>query len=326
MTTLPTRLAGPRSLLACSAALLALALVPATVLSPSAPSLDAAASTIATPTAAAIWSGSSDATAATASGQGAPTAAATPTPRGADPSGNRYSTGLVASTVGQLLSPESSCTATVIGSDSGQVVVTAAHCVYIPRHHDAFAAGFRNLPIGWVGPLAFQPGRTGTRAPYGTWTVEHMWVDRAWQQTGDPRHDVAFLRLAPLNGRTAQATLGAQAVAFGSTTPAVVDGHPAVTALGYPVDAPFDGTTLRRCTTPAIATPTATYHNDLAMACRMTPGASGGPWLTQFDTTAGTGTVTAVTSFKALDASGQLYAIPLGATARGLYDAADRNA
>ena len=47
-----------------------------------------------------------------------------------DAAGERYSTGLAASTVGTLISEDMSCSATVVDSPSGQVAVTAAHCVY----------------------------------------------------------------------------------------------------------------------------------------------------------------------------------------------------
>src|SRR5690349_5840788 len=49
-----------------------------------------------------------------------------------DPSGNRYTRGLAASTIGQVFSSSSLelCSATVIESPSERVAVTAAHCVY----------------------------------------------------------------------------------------------------------------------------------------------------------------------------------------------------
>lgn len=233
--------------------------------------------------------------------------------------GERYNAGLAASSVGQLLSPRNSCSATVIGSGSGRVAVTAAHCVYIPHRHDAFIGTFNDIPPGWIDQLAFQPGRTGDQTPYGLWTVERMWVDQRWQQTGDPRYDVAFLRLADQDGRTVQQAVGAQGIAFADDN----DARPAITALGYPVDAPFDGTTLRRCATPAVDAP---YIGTYAMGCRMTAGSSGGPWLTNFDPQRGAGTVVAVTSFLGLGDSGQFYGARLGGYARELHHAADQRA
>jgi hypothetical protein len=95
-----------------------------------------------------------------------------------------------------------------------------------------------------------------------------------------------------------------------------------VTVLGYPAEAPFDGLSLRRCSSSAV-----TINRDqwgaLQMPCAMTPGASGGPWLTRFDPATGAGTVTAVTSY--VDrSSGQLSGIRIGGFAAALYQAADQ--
>ncbi|WP_219419424.1 trypsin-like serine peptidase [Pseudonocardia nigra] len=225
---------------------------------------------------------------------------------------------MAASTVGQLLGPGSSCTATVVASDSGRVAVTAAHCVYIPRRHDRFAGGFRGRPPGWITDLAFYPGRAGKEAPYGKWNVDHMWIDQRWQDSGDPHFDVAFLRLADLDGRTAEHTLGAQGIAFATTRIS----SSSVTMLGYPVEPPFDGTTLRRCTGSAVDTPGSTSSDALGMECRMTAGSSGGPWLIAFAPERGSGTVIAATSYQGLDGR-RTYGIPLGTSARHLYETAD---
>lgn len=240
-------------------------------------------------------------------------------PAGGDPSGAKYSTGRAVTTVGQIMGLTNSCTATVVGSTSGRVLVTAAHCVYIPAKAPAFTGGFHGQAPGWIKQLTFVPGRAGDQAPYGVWGVDRSWVDQRWIDSGDPRFDVAFVRLAPLQGRTAQQSLGSQGITFDAVT-----GHPAATVLGYPGEAPFDGTSMRRCTTPAVGTPGPTYFDDLSIGCRMNPGASGGPWMTGFDAKRGTGTVVAVTSAMAPDHSNQLYGVRLGAAAQRLYESADR--
>lgn len=55
--------------------------------------------------------------------------------------------------------------------------------------------------------------------------------------------------------------------------------------LGYPVEAPFDGTALRRCAGPAA--PVGSDTGLVSVTCAMTGGASGGPWLTGFARGAG---------------------------------------
>ena len=54
--------------------------------------------------------------------------------------------------------------------------------------------------------------------------------------------------------------------------------------LGYPAEEPFDGTQLRRCTTPATTVP---YVDIVAMPCQITGGSSGGPWLADFNAAPG---------------------------------------
>jgi V8-like Glu-specific endopeptidase len=217
-------------------------------------------------------------------------------------------------TVGQLRTDRTSCTATVVESRSGGVAVTAAHCVHRPARSPL------ELPPGAAGPLAvtgFTPGRDGDRAPFGSWPVERVEVDPRWVGSGDPAHDVAFLRLGEVDGRTVQEVVGAQRIAFG----AVAAGTP-MTALGYPAAAPFDGRTLRRCTSPGVAVSRAAF-GALQMRCAMTPGVSGGPWLSGFDPATGAGTVSAVTSFVD-ESNGLLSAVTFRPPARTLFDAADR--
>ena len=54
------------------------------------------------------------------------------------------------------------CTASVVGSPHGDLVVTAAHCV-----------------SGGVAGVAFVPGYRSGAAPYGIWTVTKIYADKA---------------------------------------------------------------------------------------------------------------------------------------------------
>jgi V8-like Glu-specific endopeptidase len=82
------------------------------------------------------------------------------------------------------------CTASVVDSPAGDLLVTAAHCV----------AGYSGTaPAG----LAFVPGYDDGTAPYGVWTVTRIFVDSAWASTANPDDDVAFLAVAQPGGDTA---------------------------------------------------------------------------------------------------------------------------
>ena len=80
-----------------------------------------------------------------------------------------------------------SCTASVVNSPRGDLLMTAAHCV-----------------VGTGAGMTFVPGSVDGSAPYGAWTVTTAFADPAWIRGQSPQRDVAFLRVAPqpVNGRS----------------------------------------------------------------------------------------------------------------------------
>jgi V8-like Glu-specific endopeptidase len=251
----------------------------------------------------------------------APLAAAAALPRAASaasevaesPSSDR----LLDSTVGQLVSADMGCTATMVNSPTGRVAVTAAHCVYVPQSRDHLGGFYAGLQPGWRTGMTFVPGRIGDNAPFGVWDVAYAWIDRQWQDNGDLASDVAFIELADSDGHTAQQELGAQGISFEASVP-----RTEVTLFGYPTMPPFDGTTMRSCAAGVSETPRAD-RGTVEMDCDLTGGASGGPWLAGL-TEAGVGAVVAVSSFKPLHEPGRIAGIRLGPAAQDLWRAATR--
>ncbi|WP_344024797.1 hypothetical protein [Pseudonocardia kongjuensis] len=137
----------------------------------------------------------------------------------------RYSDGAgpAPSTVGILANDEKACTATMVSSNSGSVLATAAHCVYADDR--------------WVEGLRFHPGYSRGDSRFGIWDLEGAWVPAAWQQTAGragaqfrSEHDIAFVRLAPdAAGNRAQDVLGAQGFSF-DNPPAARSRSPATPA------------------------------------------------------------------------------------------------
>lgn len=223
------------------------------------------------------------------------------------------------STVGQLISAETSCTATVVASKSGRLAVTAAHCVYVPERTDRFAGLGAGLEPGWETNLRFVPAANGDQAPYGIWSVARIWVDQAWQVGGDPALDVAFLELADSAGGTAQEVLGAVGVQFsdgGRPSPGV---SPAIEILGYPMSSAADRPQLRRCVDVAAET---TSPGTYEARCGLAPGSSGGPWVVPDDAV---GRILAVTSYVS-GREGWLGSARLGPAAEALWVHADEAA
>ncbi len=84
------------------------------------------------------------------------------------------------------------CSAAAVHSAGHDLVATAAHCV-----------------TGDGTALEFVPGYRNGHAPYGAWHVVAVYVDSAWQNSKDPRHDFAFLRVSTNSGHTLESRVHA---------------------------------------------------------------------------------------------------------------------
>ncbi|MER8183717.1 serine protease [Kitasatospora sp. NPDC094015] len=145
------------------------------------------------------------------------------------------------------------CTASVIHSDTKDLVLTAAHCV-------SGAAGLR-----------FAPGYRDGKAPYGSWQVTAVFTTDGWRQDGDQDEDFAILRVAPLGGRSIEDVVGGNPLGLDAS------GTAKVRLYGYPDGSEepilcINDTTRRSSTQRRIDCPS------------FPGGTSGGPWI---DTTDG---------------------------------------
>jgi V8-like Glu-specific endopeptidase len=145
------------------------------------------------------------------------------------------------------------CTASVVAGPGGDLLVTAAHCVY-------GGGGYRS-------GLRFAPGYIAGRSPEGVWQVVAVFVDSRWIGSADPDDDVAFLRVRPLNGRTVEQVSGAHAlgVGYGPVNQVTVTGYPA------------DGDRPLSCGGPTAGESATQMRFDCD---GFTSGTSGGPWVT----------------------------------------------
>ncbi|MBF9069725.1 trypsin-like serine peptidase [Streptacidiphilus fuscans] len=103
------------------------------------------------------------------------------------------------------------CTASVVDSPRGNMIVTAAHCL-----------------SGANGDKVFVPGYRDGLAPYGVWQIAQTVEDPGWTANGDVNADVAFGLLEPLDGRPVQQVVGANRIAVDQGFDHVV------TITGYP--------------------------------------------------------------------------------------------
>ncbi|WP_369777565.1 trypsin-like peptidase domain-containing protein [Streptomyces sp. R33] len=155
------------------------------------------------------------------------------------------------------------CSAAVVHSPDGDLVATAAHCVY------------RGI-FGFRTNLVFAPGYRDGEAPYGVWVPTRIDVDPRWTEDQDPDHDVAFLRMRRPGrpGERLEDATGAHTIRFRPELPAPAR------VVGYPNDTehPVECFNTARAAGPA----------QLRLDCADVPdGTSGGPVLTDAHTLIG---------------------------------------
>ncbi len=165
------------------------------------------------------------------------------------------------------------CSGSVVNSPQGDIVVTAAHCVYDTN--------------GAYTDLAFVPGYHDGQDPYGVWTPADVVVPPQWAADEDPDYDVAFLvvREAGSSARI-QDTVGGDQIQFSPAYSGLTQ------VIGYPQDTekPITCTnTTTEVTDPSLTTP------QLEFDCQNYPGGtSGGPFLRDVDANTGLGTIVGV--------------------------------
>jgi V8-like Glu-specific endopeptidase len=162
------------------------------------------------------------------------------------------------------------CTASVVDSPAGDLVITAAHCL-----HDGGGGDYRT-------DIAFVPGYHDGQDPYGIWTPSRLVVDPRWISDADEDVDVGFL-LVHRQSSTEQV----QSVTGGNQLGTDLGYHLAVRVTGYPDDT-------EQPTTCQTVSREAERHQ-LRFDCGDFPdGTSGGPWVTDVDPATGLGTVVGV--------------------------------
>lgn len=209
--------------------------------------------------------------------------------------------GAVSTTTGRVFltlgGDEYFCSASTVNSGNQDVVVTAGHCLKDGRG-------------AWASRWTFVPGYRDGKRPYGSFTARRMFVAKGWSSSANDSYDVGMAALNTARGRHAVDAVGGQGIAFGKARPK------SAWAFGYPADPPYRGGRLVYCSGKLRRD---SETKDQGMRCDMTEGASGGPWLSGFHRSTGTGTLTSVTSFKYSDQPSIMYGPYFGTQARAVY-------
>ena len=147
------------------------------------------------------------------------------------------------------------CTASVVNSPAGNLLLTAAHCM--KGYPDASPPG-----------IAFVPGYDNGAQPLGVWQVTRIFTDASWAATADPDDDFAFLTVAqPGRGTPIQSVTGAEILGIGQPSGGLVR------VIGYPDAQNGPIICLNRT---SMLSPTQTRFD----CDGYTNGTSGGPFLT----------------------------------------------
>jgi V8-like Glu-specific endopeptidase len=147
------------------------------------------------------------------------------------------------------------CTASVVHSERGDLLLTAAHCI-----HDGEGGGY-------LTGLTFAPGYHDGVAPFGYWTVADELVAPAWTASSDPDLDVGFATAHQVGAtKSLESLVGANRLATGTPF------EQAITVTGYPDESEV----------PAVCENTTSKQDtyQLRVDCAGFPtGTSGGPWV-----------------------------------------------
>lgn len=192
------------------------------------------------------------------------------------------------------------CTAAVVHSPRGDLLITAAHCV-----------------SGQSGQIAFVPGYSDGNSPYGVWPVSRVFVGQAWSTSGSIDNDVAFLQVSPdAAGNQIEAVTGAETLGLNQPAGQLTE------VAGYPNGA-SEPVTCDNQTEAFNGSPTGVTQ--LQFDCGGYPdGTSGSPFLIQVNKATGTGTVTGVIGGyeQGGDSPSVSYSISFGKPVGALYQTA----
>lgn len=157
-----------------------------------------------------------------------------------------------------------SCSATVLDTPNGRVLMTAGHCVY-----DPFVSRFSKR-------LLFVPAYQDGAAPFGGWEWTSSATTRQWARDANSNFDFATIKLRKAGGVPISQVTGARPLAayqppnqsYGAF------GYPQAFAAGERMWSCMSGYAGEDARAPREGKPA------IAIGCDMTGGVSGGGWFT----------------------------------------------
>ena len=172
------------------------------------------------------------------------------------------------------------------------VVLTAGHCAFDQASH-TFATNWMFIP-----EFDTRDTYDCSVAVYGCWTADRLVVHSGFaDQTGftqtATQYDWAFAVVDADGSATSQLdqTVGSFPIEFRSYSSG------SVAAFGYPAGGKYSGNNDLIYCNNSLGTDPYNLGRTYRLSCDMTGGSSGGPWLTGFDATGNTGTLSSLNSY-----------------------------
>jgi hypothetical protein len=192
------------------------------------------------------------------------------------------------------------CTASVVDSTVGDLVLAAAHCV--------FGTNEPSSNIVYVPEYHYY-----LQEPYGEWAVQTIYVAHGWAADHNPNLDFAFLAIAPVKGREIQAVTGGLRLGI------LLGYLQTITVIGYN-DTDKDPIICKTKSFKFQPNQMEFYCNDYR------DGTSGGPWIIGYNAKNGTGTVFGVIGGyeQGGDDPWASYSSYFGVTTRSVFEAAEK--
>jgi V8-like Glu-specific endopeptidase len=197
------------------------------------------------------------------------------------------------------------------------LVLTAGHCAY-DEDNGAFATNWMFIP-----EFDSAPTFTCASTTWGCWTAQALVVHDGFASAGSfntqaTTHDFAFAVVGGggKGGTQLDATVGSLGVSFSSVASGSV-----LDAFGYPAAGKYHGNDLTYCQGP-ISPDSLNQNLTWGMSCDMTGGASGGPWLSNFNTASGSGALSSLNSY-GYSGIKSMYGPKFNADTQAVYAAAD---
>ena len=168
------------------------------------------------------------------------------------------------------------CSAGTVNNPTGDMVITAAHCVY---------------DHAWMQTWIYVPAYSNGSEPFGFFVANDLTTFTAWINNLDRNYDVGIANVGSnaLSEKLVPTT-GGDGLDWGA--PYVVN----VTIWGYPLDPAHNRNENGYTPFACYNYTTYQYISRVEAPCNMNEGASGGPWLENYNVTNGLGYIDGVTS------------------------------